>query len=227
MNGRKFMEPTKEQMIDFLNSIGGKSATKKRLGEFSCYEMREFIESEPYIKEKFEKELKRQEEEAHIDGPTRKQMVDFLYSCNIYENGKRVTKKSLNAQSYGVLSEMINSSDKVKKAFEESISNPQMKKKEKRVSYVTELSEEKTRELEKLVDEFINNPFDFTVCTKLMNFLHMLPFGSVAQGKLDELADKVAFDGTNEGVSDAVRLYAIDQMIKMEKIESKPLKKDK
>ena len=122
---------------------------------------------------------------------------------------------------------MINSSDKVKKAFEESISNPQMKKKEKRISYVTELSEEKTRELEKLVDEFINNPFDFTVCTKLMNFLHMLPFGSVAQGKLDELADKVAFDGTNEGVSDAVRLYAIDQMIKMEKIESKPLKKDK
>lgn len=122
---------------------------------------------------------------------------------------------------------MINSSDKVKKAFEESISNPQMKKKEKRISYVTELSEEKTRELKKLVDEFINNPFDFTVCTKLMNFLHMLPFGSVAQGKLDELADKVAFDGTNEGVSDVVRLYAIDQMIKMEKIESKPLKKDK
>lgn len=107
----------------------GTTATKKRLGEFSYYEMRKFIESEPYIKEKFEKELKRQEEEADIDGPTRKQMVDFLYSCNIYANGKRVTKKSLNAQPYGVLSEMINSSDKAKKAFEESIRNPQKKKK--------------------------------------------------------------------------------------------------
>lgn len=223
------MEPTKEQMIDFLNSIGGKSATKKRLGKFSYYEMRNFIESEPYIKEKFKKELKRQEEEADIDGPTRKQMVDFLYACNIYANGKRVTKKSLNAQPYGVLSEMINSSDKAKKAFEESIRNPQKKKKAKRVSYVTEPSEEKTRELERLVDEFIKTPFDFMVCTDLISFLHMLPFGSVAQGALDELADKVAFDGTNEGVSDAVRLYAIDQMIKMEKIKSKSksLKKDK
>ncbi len=72
-------------------------------------------------------------------------------------------------------------------------------------------SEEKTKILTKLVDDFVKNPYDLSVITNFWQFLKTLPYGSVKQETLDALAEKANTVEGNERIATELSLYAIRQ----------------
>lgn len=154
---------------------------------------------------------------------TKKQMVDFLHTYMRLKDGKRPTKKLLNAQSYEKLEEIINNNDDGREMFRRYLVSMEMDAKTEKSTpekimvgkdgYIplAEPSEEKAKMLAELVDDFVKEPYDFFAATNLRRFLENLPHGSVEQKTLDALAEKAKTAEGNEWIAVELSLYAIVQ----------------
>ncbi len=154
---------------------------------------------------------------------TKKQMVDFLHTYMEMKDGKHPTKKLLNAQSYEKLEEIINRHPENKELFKRYCVSMEMdakaaKSTSKKImvgedGYIplAQLSEEKTKMLAELVDDFVKEPCDFFAATNLRRFLEDLPHGSVKQETLDALVKKAQTVEENEFIAKELWMYAFFQ----------------